>query len=524
MPTQATNRVKPDISSPNSVLFVLMLVYVLNFIDRNIMSILAQEIKADLGLTDAQLGFLYGTAFSVFYAVFGIPMGRLADIWVRKKVIAISLGLWSLMTALSGTAGSLIGLSVYRVGVGVGEAGASPAAWSMLSDYFPRRSRAGAFSFYSSGIFIGIGLGVFIGGWVLDIWKATFPAGQEPFGLAGWQVAFFAVGLPGVLLAAVVWKLREPLRGRNEGLPEPTPSPTPFREFAREVAAVCPPFTVWSLMRAGANRRTYVINAVAAGILAGSAWLLVSWLGDPAQWVSLSAGLYACFSWAQRLAMRNRSVFRSIFRSRALVFSLIGFSWNTFVNWGFLFWIAPYFLRVFDVSAGEAGMFLGLAAAGGGWIGVIVGGVISDRLVAKTRWARILMGIAVAAMAPPVAIAMLSAKSIHVASAMYFLFMMISNLAIGPAAVSVNELVPPKLRGTASALYLLSVAFIGQALGPYAVGVMSDVFSSAGASGADALRSSLVILLSGYGLGLVFLILAGRAIGKTQVATLRAAK
>ena len=134
------------------------------------------------------------------------------------------------------------------------------------------------------------------------------------------------------------------------------------------------------------------------------------------------------------------------------------------------------------------------------------------------------MGIAVAAMAPPVAIAMLSAKSIHVASAMYFLFMMISNLAIGPAAVSVNELVPPKLRGTASALYLLSVAFIGQALGPYAVVVMSDVFSSAGASGADALRSSLVILLSGYGLGLVFLILAGRAIGKTQVATLRAAK
>ncbi len=129
---------------------VLMLVYVFNFVDRQIISVLADEIKRDLGITDAQVGFLYGTAFAVFYAVFGIPLGRLADVWVRKKLISIGLSFWSLMTALSGTANSFVTLGAYRIGVGVGEASASPAAFSMLSDYFSPERRATALSIYSS--------------------------------------------------------------------------------------------------------------------------------------------------------------------------------------------------------------------------------------------------------------------------------------------------------------------------------------------------------------------------------------
>jgi len=140
------------------VLIVLMLVYVFNFIDRNILSILAEDIKADLGLTDSQLGFLYGTVFAVFYAIFGIPLGRLADIWTRKNLISIGLFFWSGMTALSGTARSFTSLGIYRVGVGVGEASASPAAFSMLGDYFPPRLRATVLSIYSSGVNIGGGI------------------------------------------------------------------------------------------------------------------------------------------------------------------------------------------------------------------------------------------------------------------------------------------------------------------------------------------------------------------------------
>src|SRR5258705_7792867 len=172
-------------------LLVLVLVYVINFVDRQIISILAQDIKHDLHLQDAEIGFLYGTAFAVFYALFGLPLGRLADVWVRKSLIACGLAFWSAMTALSGTASSFASLGAYRIGVGVGEASASPAAFSTLVDWFPARLRATALSIYSSGVYIGAGIGIFLGGWIVDAWRAAYPEaeGVPPFGLRGWQVA-----------------------------------------------------------------------------------------------------------------------------------------------------------------------------------------------------------------------------------------------------------------------------------------------------------------------------------------------
>src|SRR4029453_9689629 len=127
---------------------VLVLVYVFNFLDRQILSILAERIKADLQLTDAQIGFLYGTAFAVFYALFGIPLGRLADCWIRTRLIAIGLTLWSAMTATSAFARDFVQLTAARIGVGVGEASASPAAYSLLADYFPPAKRATVLALY----------------------------------------------------------------------------------------------------------------------------------------------------------------------------------------------------------------------------------------------------------------------------------------------------------------------------------------------------------------------------------------
>jgi MFS family permease len=142
------------------VLGVLVVVYVFNFLDRQILAILAERIRADLGVGDAELGFLYGTAFAVFFAVFGIPLGRLADVWDRRKLIALGLAVWSLMTALSGFARSFPELALARIGVGIGEASAAPAAYSLLSDYFPTARRATALAVYSSGIYLGAGLGL----------------------------------------------------------------------------------------------------------------------------------------------------------------------------------------------------------------------------------------------------------------------------------------------------------------------------------------------------------------------------
>ena len=221
----------------NYVLGVLVLVYVFNFIDRQILSILAEDIRNDLGVSDAQLGFLYGTAFAVFYAIFGIPIGRLADMWTRKSLISIGLAAWSLMTALSGTARGFASLAAYRVGVGIGESSAGPAAFSMLGDYYPPRLRATVTAMYSSGVYIGAGLGILIGGQIVDRWNNAYADGGAPFGLVGWQVAFFAVGLPGLLMAIWVWTLKEPVRGQSEGIVTPS-HPAPFKELGKETAAI----------------------------------------------------------------------------------------------------------------------------------------------------------------------------------------------------------------------------------------------------------------------------------------------
>ena len=194
------------------VLGLLVVVYVFNFIDRQILTILLEPIKRDLDLSDGALGFLSGLAFALFYSTLGVPIARWADRGVRRSIIAGALFLWSGMTALTGLAQSFWQLALARVGVGVGEAGCSPPAHALISDYFPADRRATALSIYALGIPIGSAIGVLTGGWVNEFF--------------GWRVAFAVVGVPGLLLAAVVrWTLREPPRGLADGrAPEPAPA------------------------------------------------------------------------------------------------------------------------------------------------------------------------------------------------------------------------------------------------------------------------------------------------------------
>jgi predicted MFS family arabinose efflux permease len=186
------------------VLGVLVVVYTFNFIDRQILSILLEPIKTDLGLSDTQLGLLTGFAFAAFYATLGMPIARFADRRNRRNLIALSLTIWSAMTALSGVAMNFWHLLIARIGVGVGEAGCSPSSHSIIADYYPATSRATALGIYSLGIPFGILFGFYMGGTINELF--------------GWRMAFFVVGLPGLLLALLVrFTVQEPTRGMAEG-------------------------------------------------------------------------------------------------------------------------------------------------------------------------------------------------------------------------------------------------------------------------------------------------------------------
>ena len=185
------------------VLGVLFVVYIFNFIDRQILAILLQPIKDDLKISDTALGFLTGFAFALFYTFAGLPLARIADRWVRRSLIALSLATWSIMTAASGLARGFTDLAFARIGVGIGEAGATPPAHSLIADYFPPEKRATAFAIYAAGIYVGVGLGFWIGGWINDAY--------------GWRMAFFVIGIPGVLMALIVrFTVREPPRGLSD--------------------------------------------------------------------------------------------------------------------------------------------------------------------------------------------------------------------------------------------------------------------------------------------------------------------
>lgn len=199
---------------------VLMLVYGCNFLDRQILVILQEPIKADMGLSDAQLGLLTGFAFAIFYVVAGIPIAYCADRGNRRNIIALAIAFWSAMTMLSGVAQNYMQLLLARVGVGIGEAGSTPPSHSMVSDLFPPEKRATAFAIFTIGLYFGVAAGYLFGG---------------QFGAQiGWRHALLIAGVPGLILALVLrFTVAEPVRGRWDEKPA---QPLRFSEALAELA------------------------------------------------------------------------------------------------------------------------------------------------------------------------------------------------------------------------------------------------------------------------------------------------
>jgi len=456
-------------------LCVMFIVYALNFIDRQILSILAEDIKRSLDLTDTQLGYLYGTAFALFYALFGIPLGRLADSWYRGRLMALGLAVWSAMTASSGLSSSFAQLATFRVGVGIGEAAASPAAFSMLADMFPKKSRALAMSVYSAGLYFGMGLSLPIGGWLSSRWDRMYPNGGAPFDLAGWQAAFLAIGLPGLIIALWVWSLREPLRGASDGQPAPIVQPGAWRSFGGELAAILPPLTFWSVARFPGALRT---NLAALAMIALGIATIAALTGDTAQWITYGVGVYAIFSWTQRLRFIDPPTHRLIWGTPLVLVAILGFGSLSFFTYAYSFWVAPFAIRMFEVSKETVGLTIGIPGAFASAAGVIVGGRLSDAWKARDPRGRIFVCMLAVILPAPFFWIMFSSSSFTtyyvLAAVIYFL----NSMWVGSTVAAYQDFVLPRMRGTVGATYLLGATMLGLALGPYFTGKVATVTGS----------------------------------------------
>lgn len=483
------------------VLGVLVVVYILNFIDRQILAILAVDIKRDLGLTDGDLGFLGGAAFAVFYALFGVPLGRLADRWNRVRLLTLGLLLWSTMTALSGFARNFTTLSLARMGVGVGEATASPTAYSLISDYFPSRQRATALAIYSSGLYIGGGVSLLIGANISKWWDAAYPGGGMG-GLVGWQAAFVAVGLPGVLLAAWVASLREPARQPDTA----SGGRHPLVDFFVDLSMLLPPFTLYHAYQRGP--KALVINALMAAAMTALAMIMIAVTGNVPQWSALGFGYYAVFSWAATLRRHDPATFQLIWGTPAFICTALGYGLVSLGAYALAFWSAAYGETVLGLPKSELAFWLGGSGALSGFLGVILGGRMSDWLRARNPSGRILV-IMFGILAPVIPIWLgFTTESSALFYAMNFLAGMFAATALGAAAATTQDLVLPQMRGTATASFFLATTLVGLGLGPFMVGAISDISGS--------LRIGVLSLIGVAPISLALLIYAYRALPQAE--------
>ncbi|MFC3098252.1 spinster family MFS transporter [Alteraurantiacibacter palmitatis] len=490
-PAKGVKEDAPEAVPPYSwyALGVLFLVYLVNFVDRQILSILANDIKADLGIGDAQLGFLYGTAFAIFYGLFGIPLGRLADGWHRLRLLSMGLALWSAMTMLSGFARNFAMLTAARIGVGVGEASANPCAYSLIADWFPKRLRATALSIYASGLFVGSGLSLVLGGAIVERWNNIWPGGG-PLGLAGWQAAFVIVGFPGLVLALWVLTLKEPVRGVFEGEANANQI-NAWSTFFSEVVLILPPFTLIGAARRGA--RAFAVNVAAACLFTILAVAAIRIMGNPAQFILIGIGFYATFTWATALRARDPETFQLTWGSAAFMGVVLVYACVSYVGYTVTYWAAPYAERTFALSKTDLGWVIGAPNALGGFLGVLLGGWLADRLARRFAAGRIFVALIALGGAVPLVLVGYGSPSSTTFLLCNFLVQAGTASALGACGAASLALVRPQMRGTATAIFLLGATLIGLGFGPFVAGFVSEQTGAL----ANGVKASLVAVVPG---------------------------
>lgn len=392
---------RPPISYPAAAtawysLGILLVAYTIAFIDRTILALLVGPIQRDLGISDTLMGLLHGIAFALFYCALGIPIARLSDQHSRRWIILIGMMIWSAMTALCGIAKNFWHLFLARIGVGIGEAALSPAAYSMIADMFPPHRLGRALGVYSSGVFFGAGIAFMIGGAVIGALESVQSMSLPIVGeIRSWQAVFFLVGIPGGLFALLMLTVPEP--SRKSAVVSDRPSVLP---------------SLWAYM------------------------------------------------------LDNRGVVVGHF----LGFSLIAVVFN-----GYVAWAPTQLIRDFGVSAGEAGRALGMVIFAFGGSGIIVGGMVADRLV-KSGYTdgNMRAGVIGAVGLLPACVLAPQMGSFNASIAVYAAFFFFSSFPYGAAAAALQLMAPHDLRARLSAIYLLILNLIGIGLGPLCIAAVSD--------------------------------------------------
>lgn len=496
------------------VLAILILVYMLNFLDRQIIGILAAPLKAEFNMSDSQFGLLGGIAFASVYSSLAIPLAWLADRVSRVWIMTGALAVWSGFTALCGMAGSFGQLFLCRMGVGIGEAGGVAPAYSLISDYFPPHQRARALAAFAFGIPLGTAAGTLVGG----LLAAAY----------GWRTAFIVVGLLGLLLAPLLrLTIRDPKRGGTDVIA----AQAAVAPAADVVAAPAPaqPAAVEAPSTTAGRIAALIMLGLGAGcmILAALAQFAGLQVGSPLV-LAFGGGLALVIGVSLRIAQVTASV---VIKKPSFWLLAFGAASSSVCGYGVAGWLPLFFMRSFDLTLAQTSWYYSGIALIGGLSGIWMGGLIADKLSKRGKGAYPMVpAIAFLISAPCFILAMNSAWLIEqfvpgggspaLALTIAFLIFLIPtglNLAwLGPVTAAVQHLVPAPMRSTASALFLLINNLLGLAVGFFYFGWMSDLLAPR--FGDESLRWAIYTGMGFYLLASALLFGASRTLKKDWIA------
>ena len=460
----------------------------LSLLDRQILSILAPSIRADLHLGDSELGLLYGTLFSLFYALFSLPLGRLVDGWIRTRLLGISIFAWSAFCGLSAFAGGFALLAISRLGVGIGEASAQPAANSIIFDTFPRARRGTAMAAMGITTSLGLGFSMALGGVVAQWWNTAFP--NHPGGFSGWQFAFLVAAAPGLLLGWLILRLREPVRGEVDGIISP-PDPHPFRASGAVLASVTPAVNWLSLWSRKAPAKQWAVNLVGLAVILLFCWAMIhitrafsprpptNVLGariDPhvMQWSVVGFGLFVILNMFQSLRLTDRPAYNLILSPSIVLLTVVA-GLQTSINYAVMGFTPSFLNRAYGLSIASTGLQFGLLAAALGIVGPVVAGPLSDWLTARMGGrGRVWLTIFSLGVSPIFGIWTYLAPDSMTFYLRFTIYSLILTMWLPPLYSLVYDLVLPRMRGVTSSIFIIIQTLLGLGMGPYFVGIVSD--------------------------------------------------